>query len=223
MIVLSAIIFRWYLKRQAKQAALLNLDWVVKWTDIQTIKLAVSYLSAISLKTSNTEGEIAKANIVRWKSQKVFAKIFQNCPSIPIDIIRHDILKLREIRHKNVVSFVGACLESPNVSVLFEVGSKGSLDDIIANDSVKLSWDFRFSILKDIARGLDYLENHFGPFKCVKSGHCIIDNRWTCKIRPKIPNQFRLNAEIENDNELLWTSPEVLNNQIPTKLSLVYS
>ncbi|CAD5122263.1 DgyrCDS10708 [Dimorphilus gyrociliatus] len=223
LIVFLAILFRWYLKRQAREAALLNLDWVVNWVDIQALKIAVSYLSAVSLKTSNTDSEIVKANVVRWKSQKVFCKQFPKCPSIPVDNIKHSILKLREIRHKNVISFIGACLESPNVSILYEIGSKGSLDDIIANDSIKLSWDFRFSILKDIARGLDYLENHFGIIKSIKSSQCIIDNRWTCKIRPPLPDLFLINKEIENDNELLWTSPELLNDQLPTKTSLVYS
>ncbi|OPL20323.1 natriuretic 1-like peptide receptor, partial [Mytilus galloprovincialis] len=59
----------------------------------------------------------------------------------------------------------------------------GSLEDLLSNDNVKLGWDFKFSLLKDICRGMHFL--HLSEIQShgrLKSSNCLVDNRWTCKI-----------------------------------------
>lgn len=63
------------------------------------------------------------------------------------------------------------------------VSLQGSIEDIMLNDSVKLGWDFRFSLLKDICRGMEFLHrSDIGSHGRLKSSNCVVDNRWTCKI-----------------------------------------
>ena len=47
--------------------------------------------------------------------------------------LRAEVRELRCARHPNVVSFVGACVDAPNICVVYEMASKGSLDDILSH------------------------------------------------------------------------------------------
>ncbi len=55
---------------------------------------------------------------------------------------------------------------------------QGSLDDILSVDAFTLDWNFKFSMLKDICRGMNFLSNT--PIKShgrLKSSNCVVDNR----------------------------------------------
>ena len=64
----------------------------------------------------------------------------------------HDLscLQLEALNHRNVNSFIGACIDPPNVCVCWEYAFKGSLEDILWNDSIPLDDLFKFSICDDI-------------------------------------------------------------------------
>mgnify|MGYP001546673859 CR=1 FL=1 len=57
---------------------------------------------------------------------------------------------MRELRHENVNPFVGACIDSPNICVLTQYCPKGSLQDILENDDIKLDWMFKSSLILDL-------------------------------------------------------------------------
>lgn len=40
--------------------------------------------------------------------------------------LRFEIIKMKETRHNNLIQFIGACLDFPNVCVLTEVAPKVS-------------------------------------------------------------------------------------------------
>ena len=62
--------------------------------------------------------------------------------------LRLEIKAMRDIRHNNVASFIGACCESPNVCILMQTAPKGSLDDILSGGASLLDWNFKYSLLK---------------------------------------------------------------------------
>lgn len=62
--------------------------------------------------------------------------------------IRLEVKAMRDLRHHNIINFVGCCVTFPNVSILMELAPKGSLDDLLTNDSVKIDWNFKYSLLK---------------------------------------------------------------------------
>uniref|UniRef100_T1JDE2 guanylate cyclase n=1 Tax=Strigamia maritima TaxID=126957 RepID=T1JDE2_STRMM len=192
--------------------------------------------------------------------------------------LRAEIKQLREIKHRNLVRFFGACLTSPNVCLLMEiipkVGSllyslfvatyltfrlfsllfrlvyffdctctklqicvlQGNLADILQTSRYKISWSFKFSILRDIACGMEYLHNsNIGSHGNLKSKYCLIDNRWTCKVTGFGVPTFRKKMYSVDQLEIiyrsmLWTAPELLRISITpneggsgTKAGDVYS
>ena len=79
------------------------------------------------------------------------------------------------------------------LTVLFQ----GSLEDLLLNETVKLGWDFKFSILKDICRGMEFLHrSDIGSHGRLKSSNCVVDNRWTCKISGKCEKSVCCKFEI---------------------------
>ncbi|XP_062598813.1 atrial natriuretic peptide receptor 2-like, partial [Saccostrea cucullata] len=146
-----------------------------------------------------------------------------------------ELKAMREFLHANVNPFIGACIDPPNICCLFQYGTKGSLQDVLENDDIKLEWTFKVTILKDIALGMKYL--HSSVLKShgrLKSSNCIIDNRWTVKVTDYGVSAFFRQEGVtniktmEDFKDLLWTSPEILrsDNNFPrngTSASDVYS
>jgi hypothetical protein len=59
-------------------------------------------------------------------------------------------MQMRDIAHDNLTQFIGACVDKPNICVLTQYCSKGSLQDILENDNIKLGWLFKSSFLNDL-------------------------------------------------------------------------
>lgn len=70
--------------------------------------------------------------------------------------ISRDIMKemrlLRELRHDNINSFVGACIEPMRTLLVTDYCAKGSLYDIIENEDIKLDDLFIASLIHDLIK-----------------------------------------------------------------------
>ena len=84
----------------------------------------------------------------RWNDVDVAIKMLDKDSVIANTQQRLEIKAMRDIRHNNLASFVGACCDSPNVCILMETAPKGSLDDILSMGTLQLDWNFKYSLLK---------------------------------------------------------------------------
>lgn len=70
--------------------------------------------------------------------------------------ISRDIMKemrlLRELRHDNINSFIGACVEPMRILLVTDYCAKGSLYDIIENEDIKLDDLFIASLVHDLIK-----------------------------------------------------------------------
>lgn len=82
------------------------------------------------------------------------------------------------------IYFISGWLSDPTRNALvFEHCSRGSLQDILIMDDIKLDWSFRLSLLTDLVRGMRYI--HMSPLRVhgsLSSRNCVIDARWVLKI-----------------------------------------
>lgn len=75
--------------------------------------------------------------------------------------------------------------------MVFEYCSRGSLQDVLIMDEIKLDWSFRLSLLTDLVRGMRYL--HSSPLRIhgsLTSRNCVVDARWVLKVTDYGLNQF---------------------------------
>ncbi|KAJ8262235.1 hypothetical protein GJAV_G00164130 [Gymnothorax javanicus] len=111
--------------------------------------------------------------------------------------IRKEVKQIRELDHPNLCKFYGGCVEVPNVAIITEYCPKGSLSDVLLNEEIPLNWGFRFSFATDIARGMSYLHQHRICHRRLKSGNCVIDDRWVCKITDHCLPTYRIEDSAE--------------------------
>lgn len=57
---------------------------------------------------------------------------------------------MREMSHENVCMFVGACIDPPNIYIVMQHCTKGTLMDIIGQDEIGLDSLFKLSLISDL-------------------------------------------------------------------------
>ncbi|XP_070199106.1 atrial natriuretic peptide receptor 1-like [Littorina saxatilis] len=147
---------------------------------------------------------------------------------------------LTKLKHVNLTTFHGVCIEPPNLCVLWEYCYKGSIQDLFRtckDTDYKIDSMFQFSIAMDVCEGLHYI--HSSEMKVhgnLMSSNCLIDNRWTCKL-----SGFGLSYLLKGEkpdtakdeqtrySNLFWTAPEALRVKLkgdpcsPTQTADIYS
>ncbi|KAG0077522.1 hypothetical protein BGZ92_001880 [Podila epicladia] len=97
--------------------------------------------------------------------------------------LRVEIMDVMELRHPKLVELVGVCLQPPDICIVYEHCSKGTLNEVLANPDLNFNWLFKLSFMSDISRGMEFLHNskinHHGD---LRSTNCLITSRWEVKI-----------------------------------------
>uniref|UniRef100_T1ISD4 guanylate cyclase n=1 Tax=Strigamia maritima TaxID=126957 RepID=T1ISD4_STRMM len=222
-ISLILLLLLWYKKRLTIRTQLENLDWLVDWNDVVTMPNATSTIS--NLSSNNVHIVDSRGHIVHWKSQRCYAKFFNY--KEPTDILldnikfREEIMYLRKLNHGNIVRFLGLCL-TPCVALLLEFVPKGSLQDLLASKNVKITWEIKYSLIREICQGMHYLHtSDLGVHGELRSSVCLIDNRWTCKI-----SGFGLSLlrKSKKTNDMIFgiILNEICTNELPFSAELQY-
>ncbi|XP_058797480.1 atrial natriuretic peptide receptor 1 isoform X1 [Phymastichus coffea] len=128
-----------------------------------------------------------------------------------------EIKQVRDVTSENTVRFIGACLcsPSPTVLILTEYCPKGSLKDVLENEAIKLDWNFRMSLIHDIAKGMAYLHaSEVSAHGKLRSCNCLIDGRFVLKISDFGLKTLTTPSDLIIDEayytKLLWVAPELI-------------
>lgn len=117
---------------------------------------------------------------------------------------------MKDLRNENVNPFLGFFLDCSVFAVVTEHCSRGSLQDLLRNEDVKLDWMFKSSLLLDLIKvkffkatddetfpnwtnvsifdcascpqGMKYLHHRDFPHGRLKSRNCVVDGRFVLKI-----------------------------------------
>ncbi|XP_040037246.1 retinal guanylyl cyclase 2 [Gasterosteus aculeatus] len=126
---------------------------------------------------------------------------------------------MKDMRHENVNLFLGFFHDCGVFAIVTEFCSRGSLEDLLLNDDVKLDWMFKSSLLLDLIKGMKYLHHRGVSHTRLKSRNCVVDGRFVLKV-----TDYGYNEVLEAQRfpyveppaeELLWTAPEILRGCQP--------
>ncbi|XP_036186308.1 atrial natriuretic peptide receptor 2 isoform X4 [Myotis myotis] len=213
---------------------LASMLWRIRWEELQfgnseryhkgagsRLTLSLRGSSYGSLMTAHGKYQIF-ANTGHFKGNVVAIK---HVNKKRIELTRQVLFELkhmRDVQFNHLTRFIGACIDPPNICIVTEYCTRGSLQDILENDSINLDWMFRYSLINDLVKGMAFLHNSIIAFHgSLKSSNCVVDSRFVLKITDYGLASFRSTAEPDDSHALyakkLWTAPELLSgNPLPT-------
>ncbi|XP_035674523.1 atrial natriuretic peptide receptor 1-like [Branchiostoma floridae] len=235
----------YYQRKKNFEADLSSMSWRMNYDDIDFSAATKQLMSQMSIKSKTTSGsrshgtgapskttaslysgkksQRAPPQCGRYEGNFIAMK---NVRKLHVQIDREQLLEFKEalqVNHGNLNRFIGACVEAPHICLVYEFCPKGSLQDILENDDIKLDNMFKLSLLSDVVKGMEYL--HRCPVLShgsLRSNKCLIDNRWMVKITDFGMARFKANqsenpevGEHEEYMKLLWTAPELLRMPCP--------
>uniref|UniRef100_A0A0E0Q9E5 Uncharacterized protein n=1 Tax=Oryza rufipogon TaxID=4529 RepID=A0A0E0Q9E5_ORYRU len=104
-----------------------------------------------------------------------------------VEELKNELALVAKLKHKNLVSLVGVCLEQQERLLVYEFVPNRSLDLILfdTEKSEQLDWEKRYKIINGIARGLQYLHED-SQLKVVhrdlKASNILLDANMNPKI-----------------------------------------
>ncbi|XP_044272562.1 guanylate cyclase 32E [Tribolium madens] len=187
---------------------------VCRHSVFQAPSSSIAELAESSPKRAYTDIGLYKGNIVAIKYLKKRS----------VDLtrsIRKELKQIREVRHENLIPFIGASVDHGNVAILTAYSARGSLEDVLANEDLHLDNMFVSSLVTDILKGMIYLhDSDIISHGNLRSSNCLIDSRWVLQITDFGLHEFKAcpeGAETQSKNlkRSLWRAPELLRDPSP--------
>ncbi|XP_051918339.1 retinal guanylyl cyclase 2 isoform X2 [Hippocampus zosterae] len=181
---------------------------------------SVSQCSVTSPASARSPATYENSNVVIFEGDWAWLKRLPDGSFSNINPKTSHLFELmKDMRHENVNPFLGFFLDCGVFAIVTEFCSRGSLEDLLLNDDVKLDWMFKSSLLLDLIKGMKYLHHCGVPHSHLKSRNCVVDGRFVLKITDYGYNEV-LEAQkfpyVEPPaDELLWTAPELLRGPQP--------
>ncbi|XP_072269740.1 atrial natriuretic peptide receptor 2, partial [Pyxicephalus adspersus] len=211
---------------------LASMLWRIRWEELQFGNSERYHKCAGSRLTLSLRGSSYGSLITAHGKYQIFANtgLFKgNVVAIKhvnkkrIELTRQVLFELkhmRDVQFNHLTRFLGACIDPPNICIVTEYCPRGSLQDILENDSINLDWMFRNSLINDIVKGMCFLHRSIiGTHGNLKSSNCVVDSRFVLKITDYGLASFRSSCDTDDVYALyakkLWTAPELLRMARP--------
>eukprot|EP01135_Chromosphaera_perkinsii_P011126 Nk52_evm35s2340 gene=Nk52_evmTU35s2340 len=131
--------------------------------------------------------------------------------------IQKEFRMVRELQHPNLNPIIGGVVEPPEILIISEYCPKGSLQDVVHNDVLKLDAFFKYALCVDLCKGMKYLhDSDLTSFGRLQSSNCLIDSKWVLRVTDYGLHWFREEADVEQQQHqgTLYMAPELLNEYV---------
>ncbi|KAM9320431.1 retinal guanylyl cyclase 2-like [Gastrophryne carolinensis] len=185
-------------------------------SDAKSVSDCKSLARSLSGKSVGANHE--NSNVAIYEGDWVWLKKFEPGPYHELrQSTTNTLRKMKDLRHENVNPFLAFFSDCGIFAIVTEHCSRGSLEDLLKNEDVKLDWMFKSSLLLDLIKGMRYLHHRDFLHGRLKSRNCVVDGRFVLKI-----TDYGYNEIVESQKsprcplppeELFWTAPELLRDQ----------
>ncbi|XP_077525158.1 atrial natriuretic peptide receptor 1-like [Amblyomma americanum] len=230
LVVILCVVFFFIYRHFKLEAELASMTWKIRWEEISSSP--PGHFKKFGSRMSLTRASLASSNSSEamffgdrrqvfigtgfYKGMVVAIRPFNK---LKLEITRSLLMELKnmkDLQHDHIVRFLGICEEPPHCCLVTEYCPRGSLQDILENDEIKLDWMFRYSLMHDIVKGMAYLHNSvIHSHGNLKSSNCVVDSRFVLKITDFGLHSLRSSDTNENHDSyafwrrMLWTAPEL--------------
>ncbi|KAL1510042.1 hypothetical protein ABEB36_004698 [Hypothenemus hampei] len=209
-----------------------NVDSIL--TDVNLVKIDFKELK---LEEVIGVGGFCKVYRGEWRNREVAVKAARQDADEDLQVTMDNVIKEAKLfcllRHENIVSLEGVCLQQPNLCLVLEYCRGGSLNRVLAGRKIRPDILVDWAI--QIARGMDYLHCR-APISLIhrdlKSSNVLLSepienddlNHKTLKI-----TDFGLAREVYQTTRMsqagtyAWMAPEVIRDSTFSKASDIWS
>ncbi|NWR36246.1 GUC2C protein, partial [Tachuris rubrigastra] len=220
VLIISLVILRKYRRDNERR-------WK-KWSHIppeEILPLETRETNHVSLKIDDDKRRDSAQRLRQGKYDKkvVILKDLKNTDGNFSEKQKMELNKLLQVDYYNLTKFYGTVKIDTMIFGVIEYCERGSLRDVL-NDKISypdgtfMDWEFKISVMYDIAKGMSYLHSSKTEVHGrLKSTNCVVDNRMVVKI-----TDFGCNSILPPRKDL-WTAPEHLRHADVSQKGDVYS
>ncbi|XP_035111170.1 guanylyl cyclase C isoform X2 [Callithrix jacchus] len=199
-----------------------------KWSHIPSeniFPLETNETNQVSLKIDDDKRRdtIQRLRQCKYDKKRVILKDLKHNDGNFTEKQKIELNKLLQIDYYNLTKFYGTVKLDTMIFGVTEYCERGSLREVL-NDTISypdgtfMDWEFKISVLYDIAKGMSYLHSSKTEVHGrLKSTNCVVDSRMVVKI-----TDFGCNSILPPKKDL-WTAPEHLRQANISQKGDVYS
>ncbi|XP_062019955.1 serine/threonine-protein kinase STY46-like isoform X2 [Rosa rugosa] len=126
-----------------------------------------------------------------------------------------EVCIMRKVRHKNVVQFIGACTKPPNLCIVTEFLSGGSMYDFLHKQKGSFSLQSLLKVAVDISRGMKYLHQNNIMHRDLKAANLLMDGNGVVKVADFGIARVQAQSGVmtAETGTYRWMAPEVIEHK----------
>ncbi|KAF3625930.1 Serine/threonine-protein kinase CTR1 [Capsicum annuum] len=184
------------------------------------------------LKERIGAGSFGTVHRADWNGSDVAVKILmeQDFHAERYKEFLREVSIMKRLRHPNIVLFMGAVTGPPNLSIVTEYLSRGSLYGLLHKPGAREVLDERrrLCMAYDVAKGMNYLHKRKPPIihRDLKSPNLLVDKKYTVKVCDFGLSRLKANTFLSSKSAAgtpEWMAPEVLRDEPSNEKSDTYS
>ncbi|PSS30004.1 Serine/threonine-protein kinase [Actinidia chinensis var. chinensis] len=150
-------------------------------------------------------------------SQEVAIKVL-NPERVDKDMLREfaqEVFIMRKIRHKNVVQFIGACTRPPNLCILTEFMSRGSVYNFLHKQRGAFKFSALLKVALDVSKGMNYLHQNNIIHRDLKTANLLMDEHEVVKVADFGVARVQTQSGVmtAETGTYRWMAPEVIEHK----------
>lgn len=163
---------------------------------------------------SGSFGDLYKGT---YCSQEVAIKVLKP-ENLNMDMVKEfsqEVFIMRKIRHKNVVQFIGACTRPPNLCIVTEFMTRGSIYTFLHKQKGAFKLPTLLKVAIDVSKGMSYLHQNNIIHRDLKTANLLMDEHGVVKVGDfgVARVQAQTGVMTAETGTYRWMAPEVIEHK----------
>ncbi|XP_075477568.1 serine/threonine-protein kinase STY46-like [Primulina tabacum] len=126
-----------------------------------------------------------------------------------------EVYIMRKVRHKNVVQFIGACTKPPNLCIVTEFMSGGSVYDYLHKQRGTFKLPSLLKVAIDVSKGMNYLHQNNIIHRDLKAANLLMDENEVVKVADFGVARVKTETGVmtAETGTYRWMAPEVIEHK----------
>jgi mitogen-activated protein kinase kinase kinase len=150
-----------------------------------------------------------------------------------VEALKHEIGLLRDLKHKNIVQYLGSNSDDQHLNIFLEYVPGGSVATMLVNYG-PLGESLIQNFVRQILQGLSYLHSRDIIHRDIKGANILVDNKGSVKISDfgiskRVETSTLLNGgkkgaqRVSLQGSVFWMAPEVVRQTAYTRKADIWS